>query len=202
MGELPVNGFRCTSSLHSIFPVFLNFQTFHWPKTRTGLLWLDESKDPLFSETKQSCQFYDVQTFSLCRCGSRTEEQNGGKGNVLVKCSRSGHISQQLTSCLFSHVLRTTHRYRTSTSIRIWLPLNPLTRTFFSQNKPKKMISWDKVNCFILTLIPSRFHSLADRFITTIVSIFLCQRKLCVSQCAWSLKEEFEILGNHFFAES
>lgn len=138
---------------------FFNFQTFHWPKTRTGLLWLDESKDPLFSETKQSCQFYDVQTFSLCRCGSRTEEQNGGKGNVLVKCSRSGHISQQLTSCLFSHVLRTTHRYRTSTSIRIWLPLNPLTRTFFSQNKPKKwFLETRSIVLFWLWFLPGFIH--------------------------------------------
>lgn len=50
--------------------------------------------------------------FLSCRCGSRTEEQNGGKGSVLVRCSRSEHISPPRTSCHFWHVPRTTHRYR------------------------------------------------------------------------------------------
>lgn len=69
---------------------------------------------------KQSSQLYNIQTFSLCRCGFKTEEPNGGNGSVLVRCSRSELISQQLTSCLFWRVLRTTHRYRMSTSIQVW----------------------------------------------------------------------------------
>ena len=77
---------------------------------------------------------------SICRCGSRTDGQSGGKGSVLVKCSRSGHISRLHMSCRFWRVLRTMHRYK----IIIFLFLSTQARA-------------DKVDCPTYFL-PCKFH--------------------------------------------
>lgn len=108
---------------------FFEFKTRFYPTQRLNLF-LEQSKDAFFFKIHffwQTCKWGDIQTFSLCRCGFRTEGRSGGKESVLVRCSRSEHISQQLTSFLFWRVLRTMHRYRKNKHFTLYLPTHTST---------------------------------------------------------------------------
>lgn len=79
---------------------------------------LDQRDRPPFLSdiiTNSAAGFHYMNTFFLCRSGSRIAEQNGERGSVLVRCNRSEHISPQPTSFLFWRAMRTTHRYTTAT---------------------------------------------------------------------------------------
>lgn len=110
-----------SKGLGAPFSLLLSFKAHIDPGPRLGR-W--EYRSFILSDKRILPVFMTFTHFFICRCGSRTDGRSGGKGSVLVKCSRSGHISRLHMSCRFWRVLRTMHRYK----IIVFISLNPNKR--------------------------------------------------------------------------